>query len=157
MLKDGDHATFVTKALRTYMAEALGGDERLCKALIPTFPVGCRRLYPGNGYLEVLRASNVRLVTDTISRIVPRGIETASGEVIELDFIICATGFDVSFRPRFPVIGRQGNLQDLWSGRRPTAYISCAVPGLPNYFGKYPQAYCFPLPHQGAITPCSVL
>ncbi|PLB40928.1 flavin-containing monooxygenase [Aspergillus candidus] len=133
-LKDSDTAAFATASLRMYMADALGDDERLCKALIPEFPVGCRRLTPGTGYLESLRAPNVRLVTDGISGVVPQGIQTTGGEIIELDIIVCATGFDVSFCPRFPIVGRQGNLQDIWSTCRPRAYMSCAVPGLPNYF-----------------------
>lgn len=137
-LKDSDTAAFATASLRMYMADALGDDERLCKALIPEFPVGCRRLTPGTGYLESLRAPNVRLVTDGISGVVPQGIQTTGGEIIELDIIVCATGFDVSFCPRFPIVGRQGNLQDIWSTCRPRAYMSCAVPGLPNYFCETP-------------------
>lgn len=141
MLKDGDIAAFATAALRNYMTEALGGNERLCKALIPEFPVGCRRLTPGTGYLESLRASNVRVVTEGIARVVAQGIETTDGEIIELDAIVCATGFNVSFCPRFPIIGRQGNLQDLWAREIPQAYMSCAVPDMPNYFSKisYPH------------------
>lgn len=136
MLKDSELAATVEESLRAYMTDALGGDKRLCESIIPTFPVGCRRLTPGAGYLKALTASNVQVVTDGISQIVPGGIKTVTGELIELDMIVCATGFDVSFRPRFPIIGRRGNLQDLWSGNRPTAYMSCAVTGLPNYFGK---------------------
>lgn len=50
---------------------------------------------------------------------------------------MCATGFDVSFRPRFPIIGRNGvDLSDLWRDR-PTAYMSFSVPEFPNYFGQY--------------------
>lgn len=119
-----------------YMKAMLGGDERLSKALIPTFPVGCRRLTPGVGYLQSLTKENVRVVTEKIVRVVPDGIEIDSGEVIHLDAIVCATGFDVSFRPRFPIVGQKGNLQDLWTQNLPQAYMSCAVPGFPNYFSK---------------------
>lgn len=118
------------------MKSELGGDEKLIEALVPKFPVGCRRLTPGIGYLSSLRAHNVRVVTDGIARIVPRGIQLASGEVIEVDALICATGFNVSFCPRFPLIGREGNLQDIWTKELPKAYMSCAVPGFPNYFSK---------------------
>ncbi len=118
----------------SYMSNALGDDKRLCDALIPKFELGCRRLTPGVGYLECLRAPNVTVVTNRIVEVVPKGLRTVSGEMIEVDAIVCATGFNVSFCPRFPLVGREGNLQDLWSQAFPKAYMSCAVPGLPNYF-----------------------
>lgn len=127
------------KSLTMYMKVSLGNDERLAKALIPTFPVGCRRLTPAPGYLSSLTVHNVRVVTDKIVKIVPKGLEISSGEVIEVDLIVCATGYDVSFRPRFPIVGRTGNLQDLWTENLPRAYMSCAVPGFPNYFSKLPS------------------
>ena len=119
------------------MTTLLKNDERLCKALIPSFPVGCRRLTPGPGYLESLTQNNVRVITDSIVKVVPAGLEISTGEVIEFDSLICATGFDLSFRPRFPLIGRKGNLQDLWTDNLPRAYMSCAVPDFPNFFSKY--------------------
>jgi cation diffusion facilitator CzcD-associated flavoprotein CzcO len=136
MLKDSETQVQAFKLLSIYMAALLGNDPRLCKALIPTFPVGCRRLTPGPGYLESLTKENVRVVTDNIVKIVPTGLEISTGEIIEVDALICATGFDLSFRPRFPLIGRKGNLQDLWTENLPRAYMSCAVPDFPNYFSK---------------------
>ncbi|KAJ5017462.1 FAD-binding monooxygenase [Colletotrichum sp. SAR 10_99] len=117
-----------------YMKDALGGDERLCNAIIPKFPLGCRRLTPAVDYLWTLRKPNVRVVTDPIASIEAKGLRTETGELIEVDAIICATGFDVSFRPRFPILGRRGNLQDLWTEGVPKSYMSCAVPDFPNYF-----------------------
>jgi cation diffusion facilitator CzcD-associated flavoprotein CzcO len=136
---------------REFMAAMLGGDERLCKALIPTFPVGCRRLTPAPGYLESMRAPNVDVVTDKIRRFVAEGMELETGEMIKVDAIICATGFDHSFRPPFPVMGREGNLQDLWGKETPKAYMSLAIPGMPNYFSE------FPFPHISAADPNKLL
>ncbi|CAK7237122.1 hypothetical protein SBRCBS47491_009868 [Sporothrix bragantina] len=133
-LKDTEFAAAAQQMATAYMTNALQGDKRLCDAMIPTFPLGCRRLTPGIGYLEALKAPNVTVVTDPITKIVPQGLETTSGELIEVDAIICATGFNVSFCPRFPVIGRQGNLQDKWTKELPKSYMSVAVPGFPNYF-----------------------
>ncbi|KAL3463950.1 FAD/NAD(P)-binding domain-containing protein [Aspergillus heterothallicus] len=133
-MKDSEHAKAVKEGATAFMRAELEGDERLCRALIPDFPVGCRRITPGVGYLSSLRAANTRVVTDKIRQVVPQGIELDTGEIIKLDIIICATGFDVSFCPRFPIVGRAGNLKDIWSKSIPQAYMSCAVPGLPNYF-----------------------
>ena len=136
MLKDSETQAQAFKLLSMYMSTLLGNDPRLCKALIPTFPVGCRRLTPGPGYLESLTKENVRVVTDNIVKILPTGLEITTGEIIEVDALICATGFDLSFRPRFPLIGRKGNLQDLWTENLPRAYMSCVVPDFPNYFSE---------------------
>ena len=119
------------------MTEALGADKRLCDAMIPDFPLGCRRLTPGVGYLQSLSEPNVTVVTDPITKIIAEGLETSAGETIKVDVIICATGFDVSFRPRFPIIGRMGNLQERWTQELPKAYMSCAIPSFPNYFCEF--------------------
>jgi hypothetical protein len=51
-----------------------------------------------------------------------------------LDVIICATGFDISQDPTFPIIGRDCiSLSDKWA-REPESYISLACPDMPNYF-----------------------
>ncbi|KAH7152645.1 hypothetical protein EDB81DRAFT_647222 [Dactylonectria macrodidyma] len=133
-LKDTDFAASMQNRVREYMTDALQGDRRLCDAMIPDFPLGCRRLTPGVGYLEALKAPNVTVVTDPITRVVPQGLETPIGELIKVDAIICATGFNVSFCPRFPILGRKDNLQDKWTREIPKSYMSCAIPGFPNYF-----------------------
>ncbi|KAL2135631.1 hypothetical protein VTI74DRAFT_7581 [Chaetomium olivicolor] len=117
-----------------YMKFTLQRNEQLCKALIPEFPLGTRRITPGPGYLRALTQPNVEVRRSSIRRFVADGIELESGELLNVDAIICATGFDTSFCPRFPIIGRNGNLQDRWTKETPRAYMSCAVDGLPNYF-----------------------
>ncbi|KAH6876607.1 hypothetical protein B0T10DRAFT_414468 [Thelonectria olida] len=133
-LKDTELAASLKQRAKEYMAAALGGDERLCKVMIPDFPLGCRRLTPAVEYLTALRQPNVRVITDSIVEIEPEGLRTQSGELFKVDAIVCATGFSVSFRPRFPIIGTKGNLQDTWTERVPKAYMSFAVPDFPNYF-----------------------
>ncbi|OQE02194.1 hypothetical protein PENVUL_c040G06973 [Penicillium vulpinum] len=105
--------------------------------IIPDFAVGCRRITPGVGYLESFSKPNVRVVTGTsIKRIEPNGLVMSDGELIEVDVLICATGFDVSFAPRFPIIGRNGvSLADTWGEPKVArAYLSLAVPEFPNFF-----------------------
>lgn len=136
MVNNDGLADQLQKNLESHMASVLHGNPELIRAAIPTtFPAGCRRLTPGPGYLESLSAPNVRVVTESIRRVLPEGIELHSGEVVPLDIIICATGFDVSFCPRFPIIGKDDcNLQDMWTQNLPSAYMSCAVTAMPNYF-----------------------
>ncbi|OTA97918.1 hypothetical protein M434DRAFT_91250 [Hypoxylon sp. CO27-5] len=134
VLNGGAPQAFATSKVVQWMTAALGGDERLCKALIPKFPLGCRRITPAPGYLEALRAPNTEVITEGIAEVVPEGIRLESGEIIKLDAIICATGFDNSFSPRFPIVGRYGNVQDIMKTETPKSYMSCALPGVPNYF-----------------------
>ena len=52
--------------------------------------------------------------------------------------LICATGFDTTFRYPFRVVGRSGQtLSERWGDRDvapPAAYLSLAVDGFPNLF-----------------------
>lgn len=103
-------------------------------ALLPDFPVGCKRLTPGPGYLEALCEDNCGLVTDKIECFTENGIRTVDGVEHELDIIVCATGFDVTFVPAFPIIGRGGvNIQEVWAKESRT-YLGMFAPELPNAF-----------------------
>ncbi|TGJ82536.1 hypothetical protein E0Z10_g6203 [Xylaria hypoxylon] len=134
LLNGGPVQQFATSKVIEWMTACLGGDEKLCKALIPTYPLGCRRMTPAPGYLEAIRSPNTAVITEGIAGIVPEGIQLESGEIIKLDAIICATGFDTSFTPRFPLVGRGGNVQDIFKEETPRSYMSCALSGVPNYF-----------------------
>lgn len=116
------------------MAAKLQYDPELCEKLIPKWELGCRRVTPGHGYLESFLRPNVTLVQSPISKITSTSIITESGIEQEFDVIVCATGFDVSHCPRYPVIGRNGvSLADKWADE-PESYMSLACPDLPNYF-----------------------
>lgn len=123
---------------RKSMTERLGDSEKGRKAaqfLLPDFPVGCRRQTPGPGFLEALVQDNVEMRWDDIKHISERGIVLKSGEEKEYDAIVCATGFDTTFKPSFPLIGRNGvNLAEKWTEEQPTAYFGFLVPDMPNYF-----------------------
>lgn len=105
--------------------------------IVPTdFAVGCRRPTPGNGYLEALCEDNVDVISQTISEITPDGIRTSDGVEHKVDVIICATGFDVSWKPYYPTIGRGGrSLAEDWKDV-PSTYLSITVPHFPNYLSK---------------------
>lgn len=92
------------------------------------------RFTPGDGFLEALVSDNTTVVSEDIECITPKGIKTADGKEYEVDVVVCATGFDVSQRPVFPVIGRNGiDLRDFWA-EEPINYLSVTAPGFPNYF-----------------------
>ncbi|KAI8160090.1 putative sterigmatocystin biosynthesis monooxygenase stcW [Colletotrichum sp. SAR 10_70] len=102
--------------------------------LIPEWSVGCRRLTPGVNYLESLTKPNVEVVYGEITEVTERGCVSDNGQEYPVDILICATGFDTSFKPRFPVVAPSGeNLQDKWAVN-PESYFGMAASGFPNYF-----------------------
>lgn len=130
-----------------YMTKQLGGNQYLIDALIPSMPVGCRRITSSTRYLEALCQENVEFESSAIKEVTRSGIFFESGKAHELDAIICATGFDTSFLPRFPIIGDGGlNLQDAWSEDMggPRAYMSMMAEGIPNYFRETNPFHIFP-------------
>lgn len=115
------------------MTEKLANAELKAK-LIPTWKVGCRRPTPGVGYLESLTKPNVEVVYGEINEITEAGCLCDDGKEYPVDVLICATGFDTTFKPRFPVVNPVGqNLADVWASA-PESYLGLAVAGFPNYF-----------------------
>ena len=108
-------------------------DKFLEEKLIPDWSLGCRRLTPGVNYLESLTKPNVSVVYGEIKEITEKGCLCDDGNEYAVDVLICATGFDTTFKPRFPLIGPSGdNLQDVWA-KEPTSYLGVAAPDFPNY------------------------
>lgn len=114
-------------------ADRLKDRDDLRKHFTPAWSPGCRRLTPGEGYLEALMQGNVKTVFDEIVKIVPEGVITADGVTHRVDILACATGFDISFFPHFRVTGLNGRAMQEES-EEPNVYASVAVPGYPNYF-----------------------
>ena len=143
----------------------------LREKLIPDFDVGCRRyvaaltmkrrleadhgtcrVTPGDGYLEALQEPNVEVVRTRIQEVTPEGVVTADGKLYAVDVIIAATGYDTSYVPPFPLIGRNGvDLGKRWARTGAEAYLTCAVPDMPNYF----SAFYSPTPVQLILTSVS--
>ncbi|KAF7555614.1 hypothetical protein G7046_g6521 [Stylonectria norvegica] len=134
------------------MRAKLASKPEIADLIVPkNFAVGCRRPTPGNGYLEALCKENVTVVSSSIEEITPKGIKTADGVEHEFDVIVCATGFDVSWRPHYPTIGRDGiSLSDYWRDI-PNTYLSITVANFPNYiifngpFGPYGHGSFLPI------------
>jgi cation diffusion facilitator CzcD-associated flavoprotein CzcO len=78
------------------------------------------------------------VVTTAIQAVTKTGLLMADGSKLEADAIICATGFDTSFRPGFPVVAFGQDLREVWK-EEPTAYMSIAAAKVPNYFSKSVQ------------------
>lgn len=129
----------ISKATKAYMEATMlrrigPGFEDLKAHLIPTWSPGCRRLTPGDGYLEALTQANVVRVHDEIKEITSEGLVDTNGNLHQADIIVCATGFDVSFKPSFNVVGVNGLDMSQAFTPMPKVYLSMTAPGFPNYF-----------------------
>lgn len=79
-----------------------------------------------------IQEKNIDVHFTAVERITEEGVVGADGEERKCDTIICATGFDVTYRPRFPIIGRNGvSLNDKWA-KVPESYLGLAVSDMPN-------------------------
>ncbi|KAJ9646664.1 hypothetical protein H2204_000356 [Knufia peltigerae] len=131
--KEGQAQVEIRSLMTQQMKEKLR-DDALAVKLIPKWGVGCRRLTPGINYLETLSAPNVTVVYGEIVEITERGCVCDDGKEYPVDVLICATGFDTSFKPRFPLVGLNGiDLRDQWA-TEPKGYMGLAAPNMPNYF-----------------------
>lgn len=123
------------------MQRKLGGRDDLMSHLIPTnFGIGCRRPTPGNGFLEVLVHPKTTTYTEDLTEITPTGFVAGDGTHHECDVVICATGFDTSFRPQFPIMCNGRNLQDDFATPNSLGYLGFNYPEVPNYMsfaGRY--------------------
>jgi cation diffusion facilitator CzcD-associated flavoprotein CzcO len=121
-------------AMKQSMKEKLVNKEEIANFLTPTFAVGCRRLTPGPGYLESFQRDNVKMIMKGIKSANQAGLVDDDGQAREYDVIICATGFDTSYAPRYPIIGQDNqSLRDRWA-KFPMSYMSTCVDGFPNLF-----------------------
>lgn len=127
--------------LQAYSVELLSSearrilnDKEVEKKLIPNFAVGCKRIIPtGSRYLQALKQDNVEMVFTGVSSFTETGCIDDEGVEHEGDVVICATGFDTSYIPRYPILANGKNLQDEWS-QHLSGYMGVGIPGFPNTF-----------------------
>lgn len=133
LLKDSPLQKVLTEKTREAMAAKLKGSG-LEDKLIPKWGIGCRRLTPGVGYLEALVDPKTEVVLSGVKEITAKGCISDEGQEYAVDVIICATGFDTSYLPRFPIIGSNGQaITEVWKDE-PINYLGFGAPGFPNYF-----------------------
>ena len=106
--------------------------------LIPSYPMGCKRVLISNDYLPALARENVEIVSERITQVTPPGVVTADGVEREVDAIVLGTGFQANeFLAPMAIRGRGGrDLNDAWRDGA-EAYLGLAVSGFPNMFMLY--------------------
>lgn len=129
------HRKFFTR----YLQAELAGRPDLVAALTPDYPPFGKRILLDNGWYRTLLRDNVEVVTAPIDRVEPGRVVTADGRAIELDVIICATGFDVvRFLAPMDIRGRSGrSIREAWDDDDARAYLGMVVPDFPNFAMLY--------------------
>lgn len=125
---------FLERLVRKALEEQIA-DPELREQLTPDYPPGCKRMLLSDDFYSTLVRDNVDLVTSPIERIVPDGIVTADGQMIEADTIVFATGFQpFNFLTPLEVTGMGAqSLGKAWE-QGVEAHRTVGVPGFPNFF-----------------------
>ncbi|KAJ8509084.1 hypothetical protein ONZ45_g8707 [Pleurotus djamor] len=123
----------VTKVTQWYMLALT--PRRYHDKILPHYRMGCKRVLFDNGYLAALNRPNVELVWDEISRLSSSAIITIQGQVVPVDVVVLATGFDPQGFP-IDVKGADGQtLREYYDAHgAPRAYMGSCIPGFPNLF-----------------------
>lgn len=139
--KDSPSVSAVNEAMRQfaigYLEKTFADRPDLKEKLTPGFPVFSKRIILDRGpYFPAYLKPHVHLEQETIDRVTPTGIVLKDGREIELDVLVCATGFDVAnMMGKLEIIGAGGKkLRDEWGTEDPRAYFGMMIPGFPNYF-----------------------
>ncbi|KAJ6125329.1 hypothetical protein N7471_012646 [Penicillium samsonianum] len=132
-LSGSEHNQMLFDAILGLMRQRLSENPDLIDKLIPKFEIGCRRLSPGDGYLEALQQPNAEWCFEGIEEFTKTDIRTAAGEE-EFDLIVCPTGFDTTIIPGWELVAREGGRFDVEWKKTPEAYFSICAGGIPNYF-----------------------
>lgn len=114
--------------------ERLGNRTDLVESFLPQFGLGCRRLTPGPGYLEALTQDNVELIKTGIASINEKGVRLTDGRQIDVDVLVCATGFNTTAVPPFQVTGMNEETLAQRLTPVPETYLTIMVDNFPNYF-----------------------
>lgn len=132
------------RAMQQYLAyihKCFGEGSELARKVTPTYaPMGKRLVrdpadFGPGGYYYTLAQPHVDLETARLARVVPDGILTVDGKLIELDVIIYATGLTLDWLSPIEVIGRDGvKLSEAWRDNNPSSYLGGMVPNFPNLF-----------------------
>lgn len=127
------------RALTRYIEDELEGRPDLLEKSLPTYPPFGKRMLIDNGWYAALRKDGVELVTEGVASIDATGLTTTSGEHVELDVIVYATGFEAK-KMLWPmdVQGRGGvTIRERWGDEDAKAYLGLTVPDFPNLFVMY--------------------
>lgn len=89
------------------------------------------------GFLKALHDPKIRPVKSEVVEILPDGVRVSTGEVVNADVIVLATGYDTNReKNQFKMIGKGGEtLEEHWNHfGGAEAYKTISLSGFPNFF-----------------------
>ncbi|KAJ4331904.1 hypothetical protein N0V87_008797 [Didymella glomerata] len=111
------------------------GRKDLIQKLMPSYPIGGKRIVFDNRFYRTLTLDNVRLITEPIASVNSSAIKTQNHTIDDVDVIICATGFKASeFLLPIHVRGRDGHSLNADWAQGAQAFMGLAVYRYPNLF-----------------------
>jgi cation diffusion facilitator CzcD-associated flavoprotein CzcO len=119
-------------------------DSTLVEKLTPDFEIGCKRILQSNTWYRALAKDNVEILAG-VTNINGNTITDSSGQSVQADIIIFATGFEVANPPIAEIIyGKsEESLAERWQGS-PEVYLGTAVKDCPNCFLTFgPNLYTY--------------
>ena len=125
--------------LYAHLIKDVVASPEVADALVPHYPMGCKRQILDTGYFESFNQPHVTLVDlrkDPLEQITANGVRTRDHEV-ELDVLVMATGFDAMTGAlnRMDIAGRDGRrLKQVWEDEGPVSFLGLGVAGFPNLF-----------------------
>jgi monooxygenase len=129
------HPDQVRQKLLDMVRSELGPDFDVDRHFTPTYAPWDERLclVPNGDLFAALRSGRATVVTDHIERFTPTGILLVSGEHLDADIIVTATGLEIVTlgEVSFTVDGAEVDFSDTWT------YKGCAYSGVPNLVSTF--------------------
>ncbi|WP_421990813.1 flavin-containing monooxygenase [Qipengyuania sp.] len=124
------------RAFTRYVHEELEDRPDLIEHVLPDYPPFAKRMLLDNGWYRTIKKPNVKLIPEHLARVEGSTLYSSSGETVEADVIILATGFQTTnVLGSYDIIGLGGEvLREKWGEDDAAAYLGTLVPGFPNFF-----------------------
>lgn len=124
------------RAFTRYINEELADRPDLIEHVLPDYPPFAKRMLLDNGWYRTIKKDNVTLIPEHLGRVDGNRLYSSSGQSVDVDVIILATGFETTkVLGSYDIIGRNGmKLRDKWGADDAAAYLGTLVSGFPNFF-----------------------
>lgn len=135
--KDSWPSRILTRLFAETVREGVVCDRIPDRAIVPDYPIGCKRILISSDWYPTVLRPDVHLVTEPIEAVEPGAIRTADGRRRPADVLIFGTGFATTeFLAPIEIVGTSGSLADEWR-RGAHAYLGVAAASFPNCYFLY--------------------
>ena len=132
----------------------LVGEDYVAKHFTPSYAPWRQRIcfVPNGDFFDAIKTGKASVVTDEIARFTPGGLDLKSGETLEADIIVTATGFDLSVLGDIP-FSKDGAPIDFSQTVTWRGMMFTGVPNLLWVFGYFRSSWTLRADLIGALAP----